>query len=635
MRNLLQAADRDRLLALFTGPLAREVSLGGRRLPAIAEAEGSEGGGLCAVAGNARAAELLAQPEVRDALPDFTDGVLDFVLAMQDAPLPCRAAAAGGLEVPRPNPRDFEVLTPFHRFTGDLGVGMVKQQLRGPAGMFAGAPRHPAIHSGNMVEFRIGRYRSCIDVEDTTTGFALERDGEEVTLTHTSTLCAKGGWLLPKQVEVGTLTYRYLISGESPLLRVTVTFRPAHAVSELRFTTALDGMDMPGFELAEAMIQVPGGWKPARPGAEPGLTAWTDGPPLTQLSLGQAEWPSGAPTLHLRPAAPDRVMGAKVVSRYGKLAHWLVLRHGPVGLAAGEEFSITEDRLLAAGTTPEAAAMAMTSGKLAGLDLEEAGPEPAALTAVATLLLRDAAGAYARPLEEARRSRLQAWLDRRLAALEGGPADATALAHGILAAEAWARAGGAGAARVPALAKRLLALQTETGAFREAEGKDPRLVPHALVVLALARAGALLDARRFGPVLDVALGAIRPGAVASLAGGRTVTLDGIALAGAPPAPIDDHAEAVALATRAAAAVALAAEAGVLGLPAGTAERAQELHRAGIGLLRPLVRARGQVLEVAPSPLGGAANAVAQSAATLALMCPEAETMRLPLPAGAR
>ncbi|MGG5809435.1 hypothetical protein [Falsiroseomonas sp. CW058] len=634
MRNLLQAADRDRLVRLLAGPLLREVRVGGRRLPALAEGEGSEGGGLCAAAANARAAELLLQPEVRAGAPALADGVLDFVRAMQDAPVPCRAAAAGGIEVTRADPRDFEVVTPFHRFSGDLGAGMVKQQLRGPAGLSAGAPRHPAIHSGNMVEFRIGRHRVCLDVEEAVTGFALERDGDGVVLSHTSTLRGRAGWLAPREVEAGTVTYRYAIAPDTPVLRLTVTFRAAHALSRLRLTTALDGMDMPGLELAEASLLLGGAWKPARPTPQPGLLAWTEGAALAQLSLGQAGWPAGAPTLHLRPAEPARVMGAKVVSRSGGLAHWLVLRHGPVDLPAGGELVVREDRLLAAGTGPEAAAAGMTAGGLAGLDLEPAPPEPAALTAVATALLHDAAGGHADPLPEDRRADLAAWLERRLRAVEAAGADAAALAHAIMAAEAWARAGGAGAALVPAFAARLAALQTELGAFREAEGREPRLVPHALALLALARAGALLDARRFGPVVEAALGAIRPGPVASLAGGRTVTLDGIALAGAPPAPIDDHAEGVALATRAAGAVALAAAAGAPALSPDAAARAEELHRQGVALLRPLVRARGMVLEVAPSPLGGAAGAVAQSAATLALMCPEAVTMALPFPAPA-
>lgn len=610
MRNLLHDADRDRLLGLLTGKLARQVTLGGARHQALAEGEAPEDEALCSAAANARAAELLALPFARAAAPALAEAVLDFALAMERAPAPLAAGAETGLEIRRDDPRDFEILTRFHRFTGDLGAGMVRQELRGSAWRQAGAPRQPVLHSGNLMQFRIGRHRATVDVEDNTDQFSLERQGAAVVLTHSAPARGKAGLFFPREVAAGRVTYRYEIAADSPWLRLTVAFHASHALKRLRLTTALDALDESGLEFAAGRLRLDDGWTDVAPLPEPGLAVWSAGAKLPQLSLGQAGWPAAGPTVHLRPADPARVLDTKLVSTRRALAHWLVLRHGPFDLAAGAEATVGEARLLAQGLPPEAVA----DGHGAGI----ARAEPAVLGAVgATLLL-------ARDLPAERRGTLLAWLRPRLAELPGAPAETLALAHGLLAAEAMHRIGEGDAATLSLLVGRLLARQTPEGAFRAAEDAAPLLAPHALATRALARAAGLVEAPRLPGAVAAALEAMRPGQVPALVDGREERQEGIALRGAAPVNPDDHAESVSLVARAVGAALLAAESGALPLPPAARDQAEELRLAAIALLRPLVSPRGAHLAVAATPLGGPATTIAQAAVTLALLGVDSE-----------
>ena len=174
MRNLLTDADRDRLVAPLAAKLAGEATLGGRRFRALAA---SEGGGLYPLAGNARAVELLLLPGLREQHAGLGDDLLDFVMALAEAEPHSRRALAGGIDVPREDPSDFEVLTPLYRFTGDLSRGVVRQEARAPGG--------PAVlHTGNLVEFAMGLRRTCADAEDAITDVAVERHADRVVLRH-------------------------------------------------------------------------------------------------------------------------------------------------------------------------------------------------------------------------------------------------------------------------------------------------------------------------------------------------------------------------------------------------------------------------------------------------------------------
>lgn len=530
MRNLLHAADRDRLIAHLRGTLLREVAVGGRRLMALAESEGASGSGFCAMPANALAAELLAQPEIRDADPAFSDGVLDFVMAMADAPLPCRRAALGGIELLRDDPRDFEILTPFHRFSGDLSAGVVRQQLRGDAGA-------PLLHTGNLAEFRIGRYRNGVDVEDSIRDCAIARRSGSLVLSHESRIIGKAGWLRPRHVEAGTLRYEYEITAGSPLLRLTVTFTAAAGqhLSRLRLSTALDQLGNGGLEMAEGRVAVAEtGWRDFAAPQTAGLSLWAEATPVPHVAIGLAGWPAGAATLHIRPQAPAQVMSVKAVAARPAALHWLILRHGPANLAPGATLVVREDRLLAAGTRAAAAArvMGFAGDAVAGLDLDPLPPQGAALNAVATQLLFAARKSYRAALAAERQVALEGWFDRHMAALMAGDPGVADLAWAILAAETRQRAGAA--APVEALLPRLLALQNEAGAF----GGD--LAGHAAALLALARVlamGAPQDALLplAGPI-GRALAVVQPGKLELREVGRMVVMEGLALQGGMTGP---------------------------------------------------------------------------------------------------
>lgn len=590
MRNLLQDVDRDRLAAPLA-TLAGEVTIAGRPLRALAEAEGSA---FFPAAANARAAELLLMPGVREGHEALGDAVLDFVMAMAEATPPAARAFAPGIEVTRHDPRDLEVLTPFFRFSGDLRQGALRQQAR----HWQGAA--PALrHTGNLVEFRIGRHAACVDVEDNIADAAVERTAEGVVLTHAGTIRGMAGLFSPKEVEAGQVVHRYLIRPGSPVVTVEVRFTATRALSQVRVTTALDAMEDEGVVAGAARLLSGGAWRDLAAPAAPGRERWARDVPVAHLALGAAGWPEGAPAVHLRPADPARVFSVVAQANRSGAVHWLLLRHGPVNLAAGETLTVREDRLLAAGDVAAVAGM-MAGAAVPGLDLDPRPSAGAALQAVATALLLDGTGGWRVRLPEERRAALAAFADRQAARLADS-APVEELAAGVVGADALRRL--RGAAPDDALARLLPRL-------RAALASGPGgLAARTLGALALARAATWPDGADAAPALAAVLDGIR-GSAPGLA--PQVTLDGT--------PVDALAEAegVALLARAAGAVVLAAGAGAPLDPA-LVDRMREMHRTAIALVRPLARPRDGWLEVG-GPQGLAPGL--QAAATLAFLAPE-------------
>jgi hypothetical protein len=210
------------------------------------------------------------------------------------------------------------------------------------------------LHTGNLVEFRIGRHRSGVDAEDTITDFALRRNRDGVVLMHESRITGTAGLFRPRRVEAGTLRYQYEIRTGSPLLRLSVTFTaaPTQRIGRLRLTTAADQLGADGLGLAEGRVATEAtGWQDiGAPGAA-GLKVWADGQPVPHLALARAGWPGQGPVLHLRPAAPSAVMSVKAIAARAGALHWLILRHGPTDLPPGGTHTVREDRLLAPDAT--------------------------------------------------------------------------------------------------------------------------------------------------------------------------------------------------------------------------------------------------------------------------------------------
>lgn len=588
MRNLLQDADRDRLAAPLEA-MAAGLVLGGHPHRALPEAEGSA---LFPAAANADVAELLLQPGLRDRAPALPEALLDLLVALAEAPLPAGRAFAGAAELLQDDPAALLVQTPHFRFAGDLRRGVLTQQLRAPAA--------PTLlrHTGNLVEFRLGRRAACVDVEDSIAEAAVTREGEAVVLTHAGTIRGQAGLFAPREVEAGRLACRYEIRPGSPVLGVEMCFTAARDVADLRLSTALDGVDEDGPGGSAARLLAGGAWREAAPPAAPGAARWLRQTPLAHLALGAAGWPAGAAVAHLRPQDPARVFSATVEAKRAGAVHWLVLRHGPVTLRAGESFVVREDRLLGPGE-PDAVAAAMAAGQAPWLDLDAGAPGGPALRAVATALLLDAAGAWAEPLEPARRAALAGFAVRQIAVLarRGG---VSGLAQALLGADALRRAGiEADPAALPMLAASLT----------EALAAPAPLADRALAALALARCAAWADALPAASALCGLLDAIEPAAPGHA---PALHMDGV--------PLDPLAEAEGIArlARAAGAAVLAAEAGA---PLGEAAlaRARALHRIAIALLRPLVRPRAGLLSV-QGPHGPVPGL--QALVTLAFLAPD-------------
>ncbi|MGG5820338.1 hypothetical protein [Falsiroseomonas sp. HW251] len=575
MRNLLQDADRDRLVAPLA-PLARAAGIGGRPHRALAEAEGSS---FLPVEANARAAELLLLPGIRDADPATADAILDFLMAMADAPMPCRRAVAAGLEAGRDDPRDVDVSTAFWRLGGDLGRGELTQTLRGG--------RAAIRHGGNMVEFRAGRFATCADVEDAVVEQSVTRQDGRILLRHVSAIRGKAGWLWGSVAEAGRLAVTYEVTPGSPVLRVTASFTASRRLDRVRLTLSADALDEGGLGATAARIEEDGAWRDMAMPAAPGGSSWSKGRPVSRMVIGAVGWPEGAPVLDLRPADPARVMSVTAEARQAGAVHWLIPRHGFVTLAAGETLTVSEDRYLGPALPDGAAAAA-----LEGMDLDAAPPSGAVLQAVAAALFF--AGTWQARMPEDRRAALAAFAERHFARIEAAAPDAMALAEAAVALDSLRRAGIGWAASAQARVVAQLA-----GMLDEKGVVSPLLPAQAMAALAFARAaGTVPEAMR---ALERALDAV--GVPLSLA----------------DRPIDaTQAEGLALLARAAGAAVLAAEAGLQVAP-GTIERGRALHRAAVNLLRPMVQPRGGALVVqGPQGFGPGLQAMA----TLALLAPE-------------
>lgn len=586
MRNLLQDADRERLVAPLA-LLATEVAFAGQSLRALPEAEGSA---FFPATTTAHAAELLLLPGLRDAHGPLADALLDALMALAGAPAGMRAVA-GMADLLRDDPADLLIRTPHYRFTGDLRAGVLRQEPPGGG--------RPALrHTGNLVEFRIGRRAACVDVEDNITEASVTREDGRIILTHAGTIRGLAGLFTAREVEAGRIAYRYEIDPASPVLRVEIRFTAARALSQLRVSTALDAVAEDGLGGTTARLMEAGAWRDAAPPAAPGAERWARGTPVAHLAVGTAGWPAGAPAAHLRPQDPARVLSVTAQAQRGGEVHWLILRHGPMDLAAGQTLVVREDRLLAPGEVETVAGL-MAAGLPPGL-APDPRPDPgAALRAVAAALLFDAGGTWAEPLPAPRRAALLAFAEDQIARLSalGGVAN---LASALLGTDSLRRAGRPGEDVLPALALRLA---------RALEAAPADLGARALAMLALARSATWTDAGVAAealPALLDGIGASAPGTAPALMLGEQ-RVDPLA-----------GAEDVAMLARAAGAVVLAAGAGAPIAPAAVA-KARDLHRIAVALLRPLVRPHKGRLEVHGSQ--GLAPGL-QALLTLGFMLPE-------------
>ncbi|PHK93358.1 hypothetical protein CR162_19040 [Pseudoroseomonas rhizosphaerae] len=651
MAELLREPERDRLIAYLERHLLRTVTLDGQAVPALRETHPpfptSE---WCWTADSATALEMLAQPHLHDRWRGMADGLTDFLLGMGTGHLLFSRVSPPECVVRSADPRQFLIRTRSHEFRGDLSRGVLVQSVRG------GAARREIHHTGHLVEFRTGRQRHCLDVEDSIVDCGVEPRPDGVVLFHESALRVQGGLLRKTEREVGRLRYEYAIGGGDPrlLLRVTLRAAPGVVLENVRLTTALDALSAePERPFRHLVAERNGRLQPLPvPGAE--LIALHQGP--TRLfSLTEEAAPGAANGVHIAPLAPQALHSIKAQGLQGRL-HWVLTRYLFPRLEGGAEAAIREARLLTAGThaagLPAYEAILADPAILSGRDAGLSADVGTALNAMATQLFFAARNAYAVPLPAERQAQMRVWYDRHLAqffaGMEAGGEPAMgraylrALAFALLSLDTMLRA--TGEARYAALLDdgltlllRLQQPEEAGGAFAD-YGQAAYLDCHAAAMLALAR----LLPRRPEPAVQAALRQ-------ALAAVRVGTLD-VPLEKGPhrlDTPFvrrrrngrwDEDGGfwsfKLGLLMRALNALRLAAQGGFIVLEPAEQEHVAALSEACFAGLRGRVRDLGDTLEVLTSPVAGEGNAATQPAVLMGLMAPDEAILRLSQPAAA-
>jgi len=484
MTPLLTDQERLKLAAPLGAALRRPITLDGRSFNAVIRAPGSR---FVDLGTQALLATLLADPGHAAADPERTEQAVELVIAFASLPSQSRRMATGPFKLHSADPRAFDLETPFHRFTGNLAHGLLLQRLQGSVAGRDGSLMPPLVHSGNLLEFWIDRHFHTVDVEDGIVDCGVEEQGKCVRAWHETRVTGRAGWFRPREVEAGILRLTYMITAQSPVIRLDVEFRATRSVKAMVLSTALDALGEAGLDLAAAEVQTAEGWRSFPPPAAPDQLVWLRDQPAAHLALGRAGWPAEGPVVHLRPGSPQNLHRVTLRAREAGRLHWLTLRHGPVDIAAGTTQLLTEDRYLAANTRPAAAAEAMLAPATPRLLPDAEGPCGAALVAVAAHLLAALRG-WSRPEPAALAARRE-WLARRLAAMAASLGPAIALeevAQGLLAAGI-ARRAGLDSAPIAPFAAAILARRQPSGAF----GREG-LIGHAAALLALGHVGAAL-----------------------------------------------------------------------------------------------------------------------------------------------
>lgn len=595
---------------------------------------------------NARVLEALAHPALRASAPELVQGLRETVLALGADGMAARRWLPPVLEVRSDDPRAFEVVTGTSRFTGDLSRGLVIESLCDGDAPDAEAARH----TGNLVEFRLGRRAHCLDVEDSIADCGLRRTADGVVLFHESRLAVPGGPGLRGLLRrgrprpVGMLRYEYALRAGDPVLRLTVTLRaePGIQLRAVRVTTAWDELSLSplrrgvlgGRDGALSRHALPAGGN-----ASLRLHAGA----LDHLAVaGHGDAARGAHALHARPRTPTTVASVTAHTDGAGRLHWLLVRHGIASLAGGESFVVREDRLQLAGTAEGVAqaVRAMAPGATAGRDPSPPEEPAAALLAVAATLL------LAPPETGAEeRAALLSWCQAHLGPLleQAHGLPTRSLCDLVLALDSLARLPG-GESRRDLLrepVRALLARQAdgEEGIFAEGPGQDGQgagalsMASHAAGLLALSRL-ALLDPSwpGLGDALARGVAALRLGAMDLP--GRTAPLETILIRrrcsdGPWQRSGVVSAEECGLLLRALAVLDLVAEEGRLELSEALRERAGVMTGQGRRVLRGLLWDHGpDGLEARVSALGhvraGLGHGRAQAALLLALLPPEPE-----------
>jgi hypothetical protein len=640
MVEMLPEADRDRLIAFLHRHLLCAVAMDGLEIPALRETHAPFAtANWCWTADAAGAVELLAQPALAGQWGAMRDGLTDFLLAMGTGNLLLRRVAAPELRVERDDPRDFAIVTAGHEFRGDLSRGVVRQAVRG------GVAQREIHHTGHLAEFRLGRHRHCLDIEDTIVDCGLEQRPDGVLLFHESLLKGTTGLLRKAEQVVGRVRYEYWIEASDPrvLLQVTLRAEPGVALQDVRLTTAVDELSGEAVRPISRVHLGQGREFGAVPLSGSGVATLREGAAPDIVSLIEDAPPGTANGMHLRPLSGEHLLNVKAQSVDGRL-HWLITRYATPELAAGGMFQINEARLLTAGTLaaamPSYAGILYDPAILSGRDAGVIADHGVALNAVATQLLCVARGDYAMAAE--RVAMLRDWYDRHLDGLFAGMAEGDslpprrsylrALCFALLSLDVMQRC--TPEPRYEAALSHglnlLLSLQRPDeagGAFTD-EHQAAYLDCHAAAILALARISLTRQDARLLPALKQALGAIRVGSVKVPLEDGLHSLDTpFVRSRRPDGRWEDDGGfwtfKLGLLLRALMALRLAHDAGATVLEGSQLQRLQTLNDLALRQLRARIRPQNGALEVLTSPLAAEGNAATQPAALLGLLAPDA------------
>ena len=296
------------LVALAGRPL-----FGGQDHVALAEAPGSP---WFDTLGNALALEALSHPLLAASHAKLRDGIAAFVVAMEEQGALRRRAGPARLTIASDDTRRFHIETPSHVFTGDLWRGVLRQALRGDPG------RPVALHTGNTLSFRFGGRAHRVDVESTIGACGIEPFAGGAVLFHESRILARGLVGLRAR-RVGALRYGYTIRADTPMVTLTVAFRPEPdvALSDLLLSTALDAMSPgDGVHFDCVAWRVDGAEDRRvefRRGATPVPTGHADA-----IAFVQDTAPSRALAIHIRPRDPALLRGLTVTGTANGRIHW-------------------------------------------------------------------------------------------------------------------------------------------------------------------------------------------------------------------------------------------------------------------------------------------------------------------------
>ena len=362
---------------------------------------------------NAKTAELLCLPHIRDQNPALAEAALDFVLRLSRGTVIQRRGAAPEISVVADDPKAFHVRNAFVNIEGDLSRGVLRPSAR----FNDGRGIDVAHHTGNYIEFKHAGRRYRQDIEDGITAYALVPGGRSVAMRHTTTLKSRPGWLPGRaEITVGTVTYEYTLFDDRSTLELLLTVAPAPGVvlEDVIATTAIDQAGQ-SQEFRTLCVGQSGTYVREDTLGRRSRIGHTGAADYVAL-IQHGNSPGFSYGMHCLLRTGDRVQRVVTTCKAENITHWMVIRYALGRLDAA--VTLSEARLMTAGgyyDDPGHYKDVMASGAEDGIDPSMTYDIGAELNAVAVCYLFGTAGRYTvDPPSPARLAELKLWYDRHL-----------------------------------------------------------------------------------------------------------------------------------------------------------------------------------------------------------------------------